>query len=167
MADFWYVASPYSLYPYGKETAAREAGMAALELAIRGMNVFCPIAHSHAMSITSPQIQEDMIFWEKQDQPFLEACVGLIVVKMRGWTDSIGVTYEIEHIRRLKKPVMYLEWDDASRNDPEESNFADVGSEESAARGSSRELYDDSGTVVNISRDKDNADSGMHLFVPS
>ena len=50
MKLLWYLASPYSLYAQGTETAFKEACRAAAELIRRGIVVFCPIAHSHVIA---------------------------------------------------------------------------------------------------------------------
>ena len=167
MAEFWYVASPYSLYVYGKEAAAREVGMAALELAKRGFTVFSPIAHSHAMCLTAPKLKDDQLFWELQDRPFLESAMGLIVVKMRGWSESVGVDHEINRSRELKKPIMYLEWDDESREDFDAGRFLDSGNAERSARGEEAELSDDSGTVVPIIGDQGDTSPSSSLYGPA
>tara|TARA_Y100000593_G_scaffold6893_1_gene13023 strand:- start:405 stop:908 length:504 start_codon:yes stop_codon:yes gene_type:complete len=167
MAEFWYVASPYSLYIYGKEAAAREVGMAALELTKRGFTVFSPIAHSHAMCLTAPKLKDDGFFWEIQDRPFLEAAMGLIVVKMRGWSESIGVDHEIKRSREMKKPIMYLEWDDESREDSDAGTFPDRGDEERSAWREEGKLSHDSGTVVPIVGDQGDATTSSTLYGPA
>jgi len=167
MGEFWYVASPYSLYVYGKETAAREVGMAALELAKRGFSVFSPIAHSHAMCLTAPKLKDDALFWELQDRPFLETAMGLIVVKMRGWSESIGVEHEIARSREMGKPIMYLEWDDESRTDIDEGGFTDSGDPERSAWRAAGKLSDDSGNVVPIVGDQGDADASGTVYGPA
>ena len=167
MADYWYVASPYSLYIYGKEAAAREVGMAALELSKRGFHVFSPIAHSHAMCLTDPGLKDDAFFWEAQDRPFLELAAGLIVVRMRGWDESIGVDHEIRCTREMKKPILYLEWNDESRADLDESGFSNLGNKGSGTRGKAREFQNDSGTVVPIIGGHGNTDPSGTVYGPS
>ena len=167
MAEYWYIASPYSLYDYGKEAAAREVGMAALELTKRGFTVFSPIAHSHALCLTDSRLQDDGFFWEQQDRPFLEAAMGLIVVKMVGWSESIGVDHEINRSREMKKPIMFLEWNDESRADFNESGFADIRDAQRSAWRQEGKLSNDSGTVVPLIGDKGDANAGGTLYGPA
>lgn len=108
---FWYLATPYSKYkdhPEGLEYAYREACWATTQLMISGIDVYCPISHGHGMS--SHGIDPlDHLFWSRINAPFLKACHGLIVYKMKGWNDSIGVADEIRQIKFMEKPLIYLD----------------------------------------------------------
>jgi hypothetical protein len=104
-----YLASPYSRYHGGLDEACRLVSVAAAELMKRGHRIFCPIAHSHAISIAGGIDPLDWDFWMKQDQGHILSGNGLIVLKLDGWTESIGVTDEIAAFQWQGKPVLFLE----------------------------------------------------------
>lgn len=101
----WYIATPYSAAPDGKEVAHRLAYMALRELWRRGVRAFCPIAHSHSAGLDLPQDHE---FWMTVDRPFMDRCDGLLVFRHAGWKESRGVTEEIQTFSRAGKPVEFV-----------------------------------------------------------
>ena len=110
---FWYLATPYSGYPDGIVAAFEEASRVAARLIGRGMRIYCPIAHTHPMAVYGFLDPKDHDIWLALDGPFMDAAVGLIVVKMTEWTKSKGIAEEIKRFREVKKPVLYMEWEDA------------------------------------------------------
>ena len=109
-SGFWYIGTPYSKWKYGLESAFQEAARVAAWLASRGVNVFCPIAHSHPLAICGRLDAKDHEFWLKLDHPFMAAAMGLVVVQMDGWQDSVGLQTEIEYFETADKPIFYMEW---------------------------------------------------------
>jgi hypothetical protein len=108
--DYWYLATPYSKYPDGIEAAFSDAAWAAGKFVEAGINVYCPIAHSHPIAIyggLDPLAHE---IWLSLDRPFMEHAYGLIVVKMPSWDQSFGVRQEIEVFERAGKPIVYHDW---------------------------------------------------------
>lgn len=105
---FWYLATPYTNYPEGRHAAFEMACDCAARLVLEKVGVFCPIAHSHPIADhLMPHHATDHDLWMGVDQPFMEAAVGLIVVKADGWQESRGVTKEIEHFTAACKPIIY------------------------------------------------------------
>lgn len=117
MAGFWYLASPYSLYEDGLEEANALVCAAAAYLIEKGIRVFCPIAHSHAICEASELDPLDHNIWMFQDAPFCEAAMGLIVFQLPGWERSAGVTQEIEYFEEAHKPIVYLTVEQVLRDD--------------------------------------------------
>ena len=109
---FWYLATPYRNYKAGLKSASIEAAKATAFLAERDIRVFCPIVHGQPLVDHGGLDPVDSSLWLAIDRPFLEAAVGLIVIKMQGWDESIGVADEILKFRASKKPVLYMEWED-------------------------------------------------------
>ena len=108
---FWYVATPYDKYAEGREKAWIHACAVAGLLMERGHTVYCPIAHGHAIKKhTSAKLPQTHEFWLAQDKAFTDAAVGLFVVKMPGWEESMGVQWEIKEFTKAGKPIIYLEW---------------------------------------------------------
>lgn len=103
-----YLASPYSKYPKGREAAYREVCKKAAALMETGVDVFCPIAHSHSIEQEGMTEIHSGDFWLKQDFAILDKCDAVYVYMMDSWQDSYGVTKEIERAHRLSIPVIYL-----------------------------------------------------------
>lgn len=118
MTDLWYLATPYSAFPYGINEAAKTAALLSANLLLRGENVYSPIVHSHFICSVSGIDAYDHDFWMRADQPFMERCTGLIVGMLPTWSKSKGVAMEVEYFKREKKPVRYF--------DPEHDCFVGV-----------------------------------------
>jgi hypothetical protein len=108
-----YLASPYSLFPGGRDLAFELVCQKAAEIMSMGYNVFCPIAHSHPIEEHGMGGEiKDGDFWLKQDFAILDKCDEIWVYMMPGWSDSYGVTRELDRAKRLKLPIEYLYFDD-------------------------------------------------------
>lgn len=105
----YYVASPYTKYPQGNWSAYKQVSRIAGLLVASGLQVYCPIAHSHPLAIYANIDLLDHEFWMRVDAPFCRLCGALIVVRMDGWDASKGVTEEIKIFQGAKKPVWFLE----------------------------------------------------------
>ena len=114
MHGLWYLASPYSNYPLGREIAFAEVCEAAAWLMDDGVQVFCPIAHTHPIAryTTSPDTHE---FWLCQDQAILQHARGVVIYQLPEWAHSYGVTWETGYMRALGGPVLYMRRDTAER----------------------------------------------------
>lgn len=108
---FWYLASPYSAYPFGLGAAHYEASRAAATLVRQGIPVFSPIAHSHPVAMHGQIPPEDHSIWLPADRPFMDAAHGVLVLALTGWDRSHGVKHEIEVFQAAGKPVMILQAD--------------------------------------------------------
>jgi hypothetical protein len=120
MQGFWYIATPYSNYSGenggpGLEVAVQQACKAAAHLIDLGLKVYSPIAHTDTLAMKGDIDPLDHDIWMPQDEPFMEAAKGLIVVTMDGWDNSKGVREEIYKFREMDKPIVYMEWDEEMR----------------------------------------------------
>lgn len=106
-----YLASPYSKYPGGRSAAFMDACEMAAKLMNRGYNVFCPIAHSHSIEVTSFTDIKDGDWWLEQDFAILKKCDRLLVYKMPGWDVSYGVNAEITFAKNNNIPIDYLPYE--------------------------------------------------------
>lgn len=111
--SFFYLATPYSKYPGGLEAAFIEACRATAKLIREGRRVYSPIAHTHPVAIHGGIDPYDHGIWLPADAPFMDTAEGLIVVKMKGWEESYGISEEIKAFELAGKPIEYMEWDDA------------------------------------------------------
>jgi len=114
LQGYWYLASPYTLYPAGLEAACKHVSDVAAWLILHGVTLFSPIAHSHTISGERKELAADHKTWMRVDRPFMEASVGCIVVCMPTWQDSRGVTKELDFFREHNKPIFSMPWPIAS-----------------------------------------------------
>ncbi|WP_313666278.1 DUF1937 family protein [Shinella sp.] len=101
-----YLGSPYSKYEAGHDAAARVVADSAAALMRRGLVIYSPIAHGHAIAVHGLPL--DWGFWKKQCQPLIDGAAGLIVLTMAGWQESVGLQYEIEEFVRAGKPILHV-----------------------------------------------------------
>ena len=106
---YWYLATPYSKYPAGIHDAFMHASMAAMEFLRMGVRVYCPISHTHPIAIFGRHDPLDHKTWLALDRPFMEAAVGLVIIKMPSWEESTGIKMETEEFRAAGKPIHYFE----------------------------------------------------------
>jgi hypothetical protein len=104
-----YVATPYSRYPMGHIVAFYDACRVTAALIKRGLSVFSPIAHSHAICDHGhlPHLDHDL--WMKADEPMMHKSDALLVVRLPGWDHSDGISKEIRVFNAAGKPVHYLD----------------------------------------------------------
>jgi len=103
-----YLASPYT-HPDPEIQHLRylEACYATVALTQRGFVVFSPIVHSHALVPLG--LGGTWEFWEHIDREFISRCDELVVLKIAGWKESVGVQAEIAIAGELRKPVRYIQ----------------------------------------------------------
>ena len=110
MSSFWYIATPYSKYPAGREQAFIDASKIAAKFVKAGIPAFSPIAHTHPVAEYGEIDPYDHKIWLPFDAPFMALAYGLIVCKLDGWDKSIGIAHEIEAFKKAGKPVLYMEF---------------------------------------------------------
>ena len=102
-----YLASPYTYDdPAVRQQRFEAACRAAAELILQGKTVFSPIAHSHA--ICRYGLPSDWQFWQRHDLALLALCEEVVVLKLDGWHQSVGVQAEIAAACALGKPVKFM-----------------------------------------------------------
>lgn len=115
MKKLLYLASPYSHPdPEVMRHRCREAQKAAARLMLEGYAVFAPIAQSHGIADYMPEsLRRSQDFWLGQDLPLLSRCDALVVLRLPGWEDSLGMKMEISFARAAKIPVIFRDPDTA------------------------------------------------------
>lgn len=104
----YYLATPYTNYPLGREAAFCEAARIAGTLLERGHAVFCPIAHSHPMALYAGIDETDHAVWLPANEPFVLRCDILLIAKMRGWEESRGIAHERARFGAMGKPELFV-----------------------------------------------------------
>lgn len=105
-----YVASPYSdPNPLVREQRYLLACRFVAHHQRQGTPVFSPIVHSHPLVELCGLPPNDWEFWRKIADAYLKVANTLWIVKLPGWRESVGVTYEHERAIRRLMPVEYHE----------------------------------------------------------
>ena len=100
-----YLASPYSKYHTGQQSAFIIAAHVAGKLVAQGFDVFSPIVHGHQLVLHGGLAQFDAALWERINLPYLEWCDELYVATMPGWQESAGVAHEIKYFSDNCLPI--------------------------------------------------------------
>lgn len=111
-----YLSIPYS-HPYRitLEQRVLYADFIAAEfLKYDGINVISPITHSHRMVpyLGTEKKYASWKFWKNVDMDFLDRCDCMVVCKIKGWKESVGVQAEIKYCEEKEIPFFYLDFDD-------------------------------------------------------
>ena len=106
--SFWYLASPYSKYHAGLQSAYDVALDATVLLTHAGHCVYSPIVHTHQIAGRGNFDPLDHELWLALDKPFVDAACGIIVLLAPGWNESKGVKWERERFQSAGKPEWYM-----------------------------------------------------------
>jgi hypothetical protein len=110
-SKLYYFASPYSHKNKLVEVIRYELTIAtAAKLTKQGYRLLEPIAMCHEQS-SRYELPGGYEFWQTRDRGFIKICDAIMVLKLKGWDVSVGVTDEIEYAKSLGKPVIYLDPD--------------------------------------------------------
>lgn len=106
-----YLGCPYShSEPEVREARVDDATFTAARLAISGESVFSPITHGHEMARYLPiRNLMDHEFWMKQCLPILRVCDQLLVLPLKGWRTSRGLTQEMAIARACMIPINFVD----------------------------------------------------------
>lgn len=101
-----YLASPYS-HPDAdvRDFRYKAALETTLEFIKRGIVCFSPIVYGRAMEL---EIGTDYLSWKTFNDDMVNNSTQIWVLRIPGWQESKGVTYEIGLARQLDKPVMHM-----------------------------------------------------------
>ena len=104
-----YICSPYSHpNPLIREARFRAVCRFAARMMREGKVVLSPIAHSHNIALAG-SLPGDWEFWRPFGVAWLAACSSVIVLRLEGWNESIGVQEEIRLSIEAGKPVTYVD----------------------------------------------------------
>lgn len=106
----YYIASPYTKYARGNTAAFEDVAKACGELMRRGIAVYSPIVQTHPIAIYGGIDPFDHDVWMALDHYMIKAADGCIVVMMPGWSESRGVTIEIDAFKKQEKPIRWFSW---------------------------------------------------------
>lgn len=103
-----YLASPYSHPdPVIVKTRVLLTAQCCAALLRRGLYVWSPILHSHAMAGLH-DLPTDAAWWYNWSKDFIRRCDGILVLKITGWDESKGVKEEISLATNLSLPCGFV-----------------------------------------------------------
>jgi hypothetical protein len=108
-----YLISPYT-HPEEK-VRWRRARLAARAVALcsqKGLFVFSPIAHGHAVHMENARQRQPEIsreYWIEFDMQMLDLAGEAFVLTIDGWKDSPGCRDEIDRCKEQAKPLTYFD----------------------------------------------------------
>jgi hypothetical protein len=102
-----YLASPYSKFPAGLDTAHREVCIIAGKLFYLGVNVFCPIAHNHEI-VKLVKMPVDFDRWKSYNELMLKRSDILAIAMLDTWDESEGVEGEMDKANAMSMPTYFI-----------------------------------------------------------
>ncbi|MDB5584864.1 MAG: hypothetical protein JWR80_10040 [Bradyrhizobium sp.] len=106
--DLIYVATPYSKYVGGIETAFIDACKLTARMMQLGLKVYSPIAHTHPLAIHGGLDPLDHTIWLPFDAAMIAKSDAMIVAQMDGWQTSEGIKHEVHAFKDAGKPIFYV-----------------------------------------------------------
>lgn len=104
-----YLACPYSdLDPSVMKSRFKAVTRVAARMMSEGIHVFSPISHGHPIAMVGG-LPTDWNFWEIHNRTMLFCCHRLVVLRLDGWKESVGVQAEIEIMKEWGCPVEYVD----------------------------------------------------------
>lgn len=111
MKPLTYICSPYSdPDPHVRWLRYEAACRVTAKLISEGRLVFSPIAHSHPVAIAGG-MGKGFDVWREWCLEMLHRCDDVLVLKLDGWLQSIGVNHEIAVAQAAGLVVRYREVD--------------------------------------------------------
>lgn len=111
MSKFFYLASPYSNPDAGVRHQKAVAVMTVYaKLLDEGRLGFCPIAHSHEVSLLmrNAELRDSYELWMAIDLPMLRVCDVVYVLTVEGWNTSRGIATEVAEAHLLGIPIRFI-----------------------------------------------------------
>ena len=103
-----YLAVPYSGTDEQRAERFIQVNQCCSCLMKMGHIVYSPITSNHPIA-EQCGLPTGWVFWEKYDRSFIEWCDTLMVLKLKGWKESKGVTAEIAIATKMGKHIEYME----------------------------------------------------------
>ncbi len=103
----YYLASPYTHKTKKVMKQRLEAVNYIGAQLVSRIHCIYPISSSASLS-TKMKLPHTFEYWRKLDLKYVERCDGMIIATLPGWSKSVGVRAEIEHCRKINKPIYLL-----------------------------------------------------------
>lgn len=108
MRSLWYLASPYyHVRSEVRDSRARAVAIIAGELLEKGVHIFSPIAHGHAIHTHRP-LKWESEDWLRYDEIYLKISCGIFLAEIPGWEKSKGVAWEVDWAKANNLVVTHI-----------------------------------------------------------
>ena len=106
-----YLGCPYT-DPHAaiRELRFKQVSKFAASLIKESHLVFSPISHSHQICIEA-DLPVEYTYWKELDLSFLEWADCMMVLKLDGWEESLGLQDEIATCEFMGKKVFYMDYE--------------------------------------------------------
>lgn len=102
-----YLGVPYTGTKEEMNFRAMVVDTIARDLSYKGIMVYSPISSWHHISC-SYGMPTNYYFWQDMCESFLSRCSKLMVVKLPGWTTSVGLQSEIKFAKENTIAIEYI-----------------------------------------------------------
>jgi hypothetical protein len=103
-----YLAQPYSHHDPAVRQHRYEQGMLlTAQLAASDAIVYAPIVHWHEVALRH-DLPTDFAFWQRICLAMLGRSSQMLIAKLPGWKESVGVNAEREYAYSLGLPIDYI-----------------------------------------------------------
>lgn len=102
-----YLGVPYTGTKEEMNFRAMVVDTIARDLSYKGIMVYSPISSWHHVSCNY-NMPTNYSFWQDMCESFLSRCSKLMVVKLPGWTTSIGLQSEIKFAKENNIAIEYI-----------------------------------------------------------
>ena len=104
-----YLALPYMHdSKFIMEFRAMVSDVISADLMKQGRLIYAPISACHHIAVKYG-LPRDWKFWAAMDEEFIKACGKVLVITLRGWEESTGVTAEIKLAKKYGIPIEYID----------------------------------------------------------
>lgn len=103
-----YLASPYSGTQEEMQSRYLETERATAYWLSQGKIIYSPIVHCHELA-RKYSLPTDFLFWQHYNRGMLRLASELWIFKLPGWTESNGVTAEVNFAQQLDIEIMTLD----------------------------------------------------------
>ena len=111
-----YLATPYTHDdPAIRQQRFDDVTKVAARLMLEGHLIYSPISHTHYMAVHH-ELPNEWEFWKSHCETFLAVSRLVIVLKLDGWRESVGVAAEIEIAETMGIDVEYMELEQSGKS---------------------------------------------------
>ncbi len=106
-----YLAAPYSHEdPKVKQVRHDIVNQVAHDLIRMGVQVYSPLTHN--IPLAHLGLHGNWLTWKAFDHEMLSRCDFLIVLRLEGWQNSLGLKAEMECAKALGKEIQWLDYEE-------------------------------------------------------
>ena len=107
--NYIYLGLPYMHEDmYVRQMRAEISDIVAADLMNKGEHVYAPISSCHNLAVKYG-LPGNWEYWAAMDEVFIKYCDKVMIIELKGWRKSVGVTAEIKLAKKYNKPVEFID----------------------------------------------------------